>query len=75
MNWQQRIAIDPKILVGKPVIRGTRLVAKFVVCCWRKAAHKKTFSQTIPVSLPKIFTHVSGTQSSSLRPKRSIPWK
>lgn len=26
-----RIAVDPKILVGKPVIRGTRLSVKFIL--------------------------------------------
>ena len=25
MDWKERIIIDPKILVGKPVIKGTRL--------------------------------------------------
>lgn len=31
MNWQDRIEINPKILVGKPVIRGTRLSVEFVL--------------------------------------------
>jgi uncharacterized protein (DUF433 family) len=31
MNWQDRIVIDPEILVGKPVIRGTRLAVEFIV--------------------------------------------
>ena len=31
MDWQSRIAIDPKVLVGKPVIRGTRISLEFVV--------------------------------------------
>ena len=31
MNWQDRIVIDPAILVGKPVIRGTRLAVEFIV--------------------------------------------
>lgn len=31
MNWQDRIVIDPKILVGKPVIKGTRIAVEFVV--------------------------------------------
>ena len=31
MNWQERIAIDPNILVGKPVIKGTRLAVEFIV--------------------------------------------
>jgi uncharacterized protein (DUF433 family) len=31
MNWEDRITIDPKVLVGKPVIRGTRLSVEFIV--------------------------------------------
>lgn len=31
MNWQERIVIDPTILVGKPVVKGTRLAVEFLV--------------------------------------------
>jgi len=31
MNWPDHIVNDPKILVGKPVIRGTRIAVEFVV--------------------------------------------
>ena len=31
INWQDRISLDPKILVGKPVIKGTRLAVEFVI--------------------------------------------
>ncbi|HWP60833.1 MAG TPA: DUF433 domain-containing protein [Candidatus Acidoferrales bacterium] len=31
MSWQERIVVDPKILVGKPVIKGTRLSVEFIV--------------------------------------------
>lgn len=31
MTWQDRIVIDPKVLVGKPVIRNTRLSVDFIV--------------------------------------------
>lgn len=31
MNWQERITADPKVLVGKPVVRGTRLAVEFIV--------------------------------------------
>ena len=31
MNWHDRISVDPNVLVGKPVIRGTRIAVEFVV--------------------------------------------
>ena len=31
MNWQDRITLDPEILVGKPVIKGTRLAVEFII--------------------------------------------
>ena len=31
MNWRERIAIDPDILVGKPAIKGARLAVEFTV--------------------------------------------
>jgi uncharacterized protein (DUF433 family) len=31
MNWQERITVDPKVLVGKPIIKGTRISVEFVI--------------------------------------------
>ncbi len=31
MNWQERIVIDPEILTGKPVIKGTRLAVELII--------------------------------------------
>ena len=31
MNWQERIVINTEILVGKPVIKGTRLSVEFII--------------------------------------------
>jgi uncharacterized protein (DUF433 family) len=30
-SWQERIVVDPKILVGKPVIKGTRIAVELVI--------------------------------------------
>jgi uncharacterized protein (DUF433 family) len=31
MDWKEHIIIDPGILVGKPVIKGTRLAVEFII--------------------------------------------
>jgi uncharacterized protein (DUF433 family) len=31
MDWRDRIEVNPKILVGKPVIKGTRLAVEFIL--------------------------------------------
>jgi len=31
MDWQERIVVNPDILVGKPVIRGTQLAVEFII--------------------------------------------
>ena len=31
MDWRERITVDPALLVGKPVVRGTRLAVEFIV--------------------------------------------
>lgn len=31
MDWRERIAVDPGVLVGKPVIKGTRIAVELVI--------------------------------------------
>jgi uncharacterized protein (DUF433 family) len=31
MDWRDRMGVNPKILAGKPVIKGSRLAVEFIV--------------------------------------------
>lgn len=31
MSWQERIIVDENILIGKPVVKGTRLAVSFII--------------------------------------------
>ena len=31
MSWEDRIELNPAVLVGKPVIKGTRLAVEFII--------------------------------------------
>lgn len=31
IDWQERIHVDPQVLAGKPVIKGTRLSVEFLL--------------------------------------------
>lgn len=31
MDWQSRITIDPNVLVGKPIIKGTPEAVEFII--------------------------------------------
>jgi uncharacterized protein (DUF433 family) len=31
MPWSERIIVDPEILAGKPVLRGTRVAVEFIL--------------------------------------------
>ncbi len=31
MSWQERIVLDPAVLTGKPIVKGTRLTVEFLL--------------------------------------------
>ena len=66
MTWEDRIEINPHILVGKPVIRGTRLSVEFIV---ELLANGWSEPQVFPM---KTFPHVCITQQRCSSRNESI---
>ena len=60
MDWQDRITVDPKVLVGKPVIKGTRISVEFVVDLlgrgWTKEQGKQNDQQTRKTTMDPRFS-------------------
>ncbi len=50
MNWQDHISIDPKVMLGKPVIKGTRITVELIV---ERLGQGQTWEELI-ISYPHI---------------------
>ena len=53
MSVHDRIEINPKIMLGKPVIRGTRIPVELVVRKVREGSDEKTLLQAYPTLTPQ----------------------
>ena len=62
MNWKEYIIADPDILVGKPVIKGTRLSVDFVIRLlaqgWNEQQIFENYPQITPDALKAMFAFV-----------------
>ena len=62
MNWKDYIISDPEILVGKPVIKGTRLSVDFIMRLlaqgWTEQQIFENYPQITHVALRAMFTFV-----------------
>lgn len=59
MNWKDFIVIDPDILVGKPILKGTRLSVDFIMRLlaqgWTEQQIFENYPQVTPESLRALF--------------------
>jgi uncharacterized protein (DUF433 family) len=49
MDWSSRIAVDPEIAAGKPVVRGTRLTVEFILGLLAAGESEEYILQNYPV--------------------------
>jgi uncharacterized protein (DUF433 family) len=59
MDWRQHIHADPAILLGKPVVRGTRLAVEFILRLyatgWTEQQILENYPTLTPESLRAVF--------------------
>ncbi len=59
MDWRQHIHSDPKILLGKPTVKGTRLSVEFILGLfangWTVQQVLENYPTLTPVALQAVF--------------------
>jgi uncharacterized protein (DUF433 family) len=65
MDWRERIEANPKILVGKPVIKGTRLAVEFILELlaerWTHEQILKSYSQLTEEDIWAVLAYAAET--------------
>jgi len=77
MNWQERIVSDKEILLGKPVIKGTRISVEFILDRLANGWIEKTILDSYPhlsrEDLQAVFSYINDCVKDGLmvelRPK------
>lgn len=75
MNWHERIVADPEVLVGKPVIRGTRMAVEFVLDLLANGWSEGEVLKNYPRLTPKDIQACIGYASALLKSERVYPIK
>jgi uncharacterized protein (DUF433 family) len=67
MNWRQYIHSDPEILLGKPVVKGTRLSVDFILRLfavgWTKEQVLENYPTLTPQTLKAVFAFAAECES------------
>ena len=70
MNWEKYIYSDKDILLGKPVIKGTRLSVEFIIQRlangWSTAQILENYPQLSKDALKAVFAYVSDCMKDGL---------
>jgi uncharacterized protein (DUF433 family) len=63
VTWQERIVVDPGVLTGKPVVKGTRLAVEFIIELlaqgWSPSDILKNYPGLTPKDLQACFAYAS----------------
>jgi uncharacterized protein (DUF433 family) len=63
MDWKEHIYSDPEVLVGKPIIRGTRLSVEFILellgAGWTVAELLDNYPTLSPAAIQAVFAYAA----------------
>ena len=75
MNWQDRIVLDPDILVGKPVVKGTRLAVEFIIDLLAQGWSHEDILRNYPGLTPEDILACLSYASAVLQAEKVYPLK
>ena len=75
MDWKNRIVLDPGILTGKPVVKGTRLSVEFVVDLLAQGWTEEEILRNYPQMTREDIYACLGYASAVLRAEKVYPLK
>jgi len=73
MEWQDRIEINPDVLGGKPVVKGTRLAVEFVVGLLAEGRAEAEVLENYPGLTPDDIRACLAYASARLRAEKAHP--
>lgn len=69
MNWRERIHSDPAVLLGKPVIKGTRISVELLLSRladgWSEASILESYPTITNQDLRAVFAYVCEVQENA----------
>ncbi len=73
MDWEHRIVIDPEILVGKPIVKGTRLAVDLIIDLLAQGWPESEILRNYPGLTREDIKACLGYASASLRAEQVDP--
>ncbi len=70
MDWQEYIHGDPKILSGKPVVKGTRLAVDFLLDLYGAGWTEAQLLESYPTLTPEALRAVHAYAAESVREEK-----
>ncbi|MEH1827347.1 MAG: DUF433 domain-containing protein [Nostoc sp.] len=67
MDWQQYIHSDPKILLGKPTVKGTRLSVEFLLGLFAAGWTEQQLVENYPTLTPETLRAVFAFTAECMR--------